>query len=128
MLKKILVLDKAGMAPSLVKGLECRLELSVNVMNDGSLVRNYLKNNAICLAIVNPYLEYGEIIEAYVNFIKNLKEKDIPVLIFSRAGVKKLAERGAFGLDLVLNKDYQAYLRKPVELDKFIECVRGLIK
>jgi len=129
MLKKILVLDKGGMAPLFVRRLESKLNCSIEVTKEGSYARSFLESNKVSLAIINPYVEQGGIIESYVYFVKNyLKEKNIPVLIFSRAGIERLAERKAFDLDLVLIQDYQEYLKKPASLDKFVECIRGLIE
>jgi CheY-like chemotaxis protein len=124
MAKKILVLDKRGMALSLVDGLESELGCSVDIIRDGSLVRNYLETNEISLAIVNPYVEQGSIINAYVNFIKqDFREKSIPVFIFSRVSYEKLEEKAG----LKLGEDYKAYLRKPAQLDEFIGYVKGLM-
>lgn len=129
MTKKILVLDKGGMDPFLVKGLESEFDYGVEVIKEGSYVKKFLESNLVSLAIVDPYQAYGEIIENYVSFVKNdLKSRKIPVLIFSRTGIERLAGGVAFDLDLVLNKDYGAYLRKPAKLDKLVESVRELIE
>ena len=123
MLKKVLVLDKGGMAPSLAKGLESELKCSVEVIRDGSFARAYLDANEICLAIVNPYFEQGGVIYAYVDFIKNdLSKKVIPILVFSRVSLEKIAEKAK----LRFGKDYQAYLRKPAQLDEFIESINAI--
>jgi len=123
MLKSILVLDKVGMSPSLVCALESGLNCRVEVTRQGSYARSFLELSDVSLAVVNPYLEQGGLIESNIGFVKILRERDIPVIIHSRVKLETIAQRTG----LSLRVDYQAYLRKPTQVSEFIKCASGLI-
>jgi hypothetical protein len=123
MTRYILVLDNKGLSPNfqegLMKGLECRIEVFRSV----DQARYSLNNTDVSAAIVNPYAEQGGVAGGFVNFVKiDLKQKNVPVLIFSRIRQERIAQNG-----LILGENYQAYLRKPSTMDKIVEEVGKLI-
>jgi len=123
MLRSILVLDKVGMPPSLVCALESELHCRVEVTRQGSYARSFLESSDVSLAVVNPYLEQGGLIESNIGFVRILRERDIPVIIHSRVKIETIAQRTGLSLGV----DYQAYLRKPTQISELIKCASGLI-
>lgn len=74
------------MSPTFTKRLESELDCTIEVTKDGSYARSFLGSNEVSLAVVNPYVEQGGIVESNVDFIKtNLRERQIPIVIFCKS-------------------------------------------
>jgi len=121
----ILILDRVGVYPSFISELESQLGCGVGAFKELRLARDYLGTHSVNLAVVNPYEDQVGLIEAYVNFVKtDLKQKETPVLIFSRTAVPKITKMTG----LILGVDYAAYLKKPASAEDFVKCVRELLE
>jgi len=120
------MLDSCGVSRELVLGLESKLDCSVETFKELRVLRNYLASNKVDLAIINPYKDFfGGLVLTYANFVRNdLKQMDVPVLIFTRTGFDRLTNIAK----LVLGTDYKSYLKKPTPVDEFVEYVSGLLE
>jgi hypothetical protein len=124
----VLVLDNNGMADPIIETLESALGYTFNVARELKVATDYMKEINFNAAVVNPFPDYGKLKGAYIDLVKgDLKKKRIPVMVYSRMSIEKLAQGAGLDLDLVLGRDYMLYLRKPSPVEVIADRLRELL-
>jgi len=125
-MEKVLILDASGISASFALSLESLINAQISLFRDVSVAKQDLNDFYYSLGIVNPYLDFGGFIKSHAKFIKeDLKERKIPVLVFSRVSSERLSSNS--DLSLLEGVDYSSYLRKPAKIDELAETILKLI-
>lgn len=124
MIKRVIALDNSGFPRNQISALEKELGYEVCNSRELSHAREALESGEVSLAIINPYSDFGGLNESYVMFIKqDLKQRNIPVILFSRAGLLRINGYAKLKQD----EDYKVYVKKPCDPEVLIEAVKGLV-